>query len=70
MLPIEEKYSRWNITDVKILRVDRGVGHIYQVYSGHFTQVRSGLRKLQMTREMEVTVPDAAKKTKGHRKPV
>lgn len=45
MLPIEEKHSRWNVTDVKIVCINWSLVHIYQVYRGHFTQVRRGLRK-------------------------
>lgn len=60
MLPIEEKYSRWNITDVKIVCINWSLVHIYQIYSSHFTQVRRGLRKLQMKREMEVTIQQVA----------
>lgn len=43
VLPIEEKHSRGNITDVKILRVNRSVVHIYQVNSRHLTEVSGSL---------------------------
>lgn len=61
MLPIEEKHSRWNITDVKIVRVNGSSVHIYQINSSHFTQVRRGLRKLQRERDMYVIIREAVK---------
>lgn len=39
VLPIEEKYGRGNITDVKILCINWSVVHIHQVDGSHFTQV-------------------------------
>ena len=45
VLPIEEEHSRWNITDVKIVRVNGSSVHIYQIHGSHSTQVRRRLRR-------------------------
>lgn len=37
VLSIEEKYSGWNIADVKILGVHRNLVHIHQVDDCHLT---------------------------------